>query len=108
MLGEHELPSKEGKRSEEKRGVLLSGNVMREVKSRGKWLLILMMFQSGSSFVLNHYESLVREHLVLTLFLTMLVGAGGNAGAQSAMQTLQHITAEVQTASHIYAHIKNK
>ena len=53
-----------------------------------------MIFQSGSSFVLNHYEALVREHLVLTLFLTMLVGAGGNAGAQSAMQTLQQITAD--------------
>ena len=68
--------------------------VGREVKSRGQWLLMLMLFQSGSSFVLNHYEALVREHLVLTLFLTMLVGAGGNAGAQSAMQTLQQITAD--------------
>ncbi len=73
--------------------------VYQEVKSRGQWLLILMMFQSGSSFVLNHYETLVREHLVLTLFLTMLVGAGGNAGAQSAMQTLQQITAEGEVVS---------
>jgi len=72
---------------------------MREVKARGQWLLILMMFQSGSSFVLGHYEVLVKEHLVLTLFLTMLVGAGGNAGAQSAMQTLQQITAEGDSIS---------
>ena len=28
---------------------------------------------------------MVREHLVITLFLTMLVGAGGNAGNQSAI-----------------------
>ena len=55
---------------------MLPGKVLREVRARGQWLLILMMFQSGSSFVLNHYETLVREHLVLTLFLTMLVGAG--------------------------------
>jgi cation transporter-like permease len=73
--------------------------VLHEVRARGQWLLILMMFQSGSSFVLNHYETLVREHLVLTLFLTMLVGAGGNAGAQSAMQTLQQITAEGEVVS---------
>jgi len=73
---------------------MLPAKVVREVKARGKWLLILMLFQSGSSFVLHHFETLVREHLVLTLFLTMLVGAGGNAGAQSAMQTLQQITAE--------------
>lgn len=73
---------------------MLPAKVTREVKARGQWLLILMLFQSGSSFVLHHFETLVREHLVLTLFLTMLVGAGGNAGAQSAMQTLQQITAE--------------
>jgi len=29
---------------------------------------------------------LVREHLVVTLFLTMLVGAGGNCGVQSAVK----------------------
>jgi len=95
MYGDHELKEVGGHR-----GVAAFQNkVMREVKSRGKWLLILMMFQSGSSFVLNHYATLVREHLVLTLFLTMLVGAGGNAGAQSAMQTLQQITAEGDAVS---------
>lgn len=31
-------------------------------------------------------QDLLREHVVVTLFLTMLVGAGGNAGNQSAIK----------------------
>jgi len=70
----------------------LHSSVMNEVFSRGRWLLILLLMQSGSSFVLNFYSALVKEHIVLTLFLTMLVGAGGNAGAQSAMKTIKDIS----------------
>jgi Mg/Co/Ni transporter MgtE len=32
---------------------------------------------------------LVQEHIVVTLFLTMLVGAGGNAGNQSAIKVIR-------------------
>ncbi len=49
---------------------------------RGQWLLGLLALQSLSSFILEANEGLIREHLVITLFLTMLVGAGGNSGAR--------------------------
>ena len=39
--------------------------------------------------VLEHYEQLIKDHLVVTLFLTMLVGAGGNAGNQSAIKVIR-------------------
>lgn len=32
------------------------------------------------------FQELLRQHVVVTLFLTMLVGAGGNAGNQSAIK----------------------
>ncbi|KAG1677995.1 hypothetical protein FOA52_000790 [Chlamydomonas sp. UWO 241] len=60
-----------------------------EAFSRGKWLLGLLVAQSTSSVVLHNYEDLLREHLVVTLFLTMLVGAGGNAGNQSAIKVIR-------------------
>ncbi|KAK9822238.1 hypothetical protein WJX81_004024 [Elliptochloris bilobata] len=60
--------------------------VVSEAWSRGRWLLGLLVLQSMSSFVLDSYQDLLREHLVVTLFLTMLVGAGGNAGNQSAIK----------------------
>ena len=39
--------------------------------------------------VLDSYQDLLKEHLVVTLFLTMLVGAGGNAGNQSAIKVIR-------------------
>jgi hypothetical protein len=42
-----------------------------------------------SSFVLDSYQQLLKDHLVVTLFLTMLVGAGGNAGNQSAIKVIR-------------------
>lgn len=61
-------------------------DVLGEAWSRGKWLLGLLVLQSMSSVVLDSYQELLQEHLVITLFLTMLVGAGGNAGNQSAIK----------------------
>lgn len=60
-----------------------------EAYDRGKWLIGLLVLQSSSSFVLDSYQDLIREHLVVTLFLTMLVGAGGNAGNQSAIKVIR-------------------
>lgn len=57
-----------------------------EAWSRGRWLLGLLLLQSLSSFVLDSYQQLLRDHTVVVLFLTMLVGAGGNAGNQSAIK----------------------
>ncbi|PRW55900.1 Magnesium transporter [Chlorella sorokiniana] len=60
-----------------------------EAWSRGRWLLGLLVLQSMSSVVLDSYQELLRDHLVVTLFLTMLVGAGGNAGNQSAIKVIR-------------------
>lgn len=49
----------------------------------------LLILQSSSSFVLSGYSDLLERHLVVTLFLTMLVGAGGNAGNQSAIKVIR-------------------
>jgi Mg/Co/Ni transporter MgtE len=43
-----------------------------EAWSRGRWLVGLMAAQSLSSVILDRYSDLLREHLVITLFLTML------------------------------------
>lgn len=72
--------------------------VLSEAFDRGRWLVILLGLQSISSFVLSSYEALIREHLVVTLFLTMLVGAGGNCGVQSAVKVIRGMaTGQVRT-----------
>ncbi|KAH0483386.1 MAG: uncharacterized protein KVP18_004098 [Porospora cf. gigantea A] len=47
------------------------------------WLVGLLLFQSVSSFILRRFEGMIQHHTAVVLFLTMLVGAGGNAGGQS-------------------------
>lgn len=61
----------------------------------GQTHVLLSLFSKASSFashvfltvnIFNRFQNLLREHVVVTLFLTMLVGAGGNAGNQSAIK----------------------
>ena len=56
---------------------------------RGGWLIGLLVFQSCSSFILSANEELLRNHPSIVYFLTMLVGAGGNAGNQAAVRVIR-------------------
>lgn len=53
---------------------------------RSGWLVGLLILQSCSSFILSHNQGLLEEHIVIVQFLTMLVGAGGNAGNQASVR----------------------
>jgi hypothetical protein len=68
---------------------------LQEAFTRGRWLVGLLVLQSTSSFILESYEDLLREHLVVTVFLTMLVGAGGNAGNQSAIKVIRGLVSHM-------------
>ena len=59
------------------------------LKERMGVLAILMVFQSASGAILSRYEEMLQKHVVVTLFLTMLVGAGGNAGNQSTVNIIR-------------------
>jgi Mg/Co/Ni transporter MgtE len=58
---------------------------------RAGWLVILLAFQSCSSFILQHFDVLIRKHPVVVFFLTMLVGAGGNVGGQSTLLVVRRL-----------------
>lgn len=55
-------------------------------KDRAYWLVGLLALQSMSGFILARNEELLQTHPVIIYFLTMLVGAGGNAGNQAAVR----------------------
>ena len=57
------------------------------VSDRAGWLVGLLILQSMSSFIISRNEKLLQQHLVIVRFLTMLVGAGGNAGNQASVGT---------------------
>ena len=56
------------------------------LKDRAVWLVGLLSLQSMSGFILARNEELLQTHPVIVYFLTMLVGAGGNAGNQAAVR----------------------
>lgn len=55
-------------------------------KQRIPWLLLLMVSATFTSAIINHYEMTLAESvygIILTAFIPMLMGTGGNAGGQS-------------------------
>jgi len=75
----------------------VSQQVFEEVWERGKWLVMLMIFQSLASMVLAQFEDLIKAHVVIALFLTMLIGSGGNAGGQSVAKAIHEIAVRGRT-----------
>lgn len=62
------------------------------VKQRIPWLIGLLLLQSFSSMILLQYNSMIGSYAIITLFLTMLIGTGGNAGNQSATLVIRGLT----------------
>lgn len=51
-------------------------------RTRIVWLLVLFVTATITSSVLRHYEHELETVIALTLFVPLLIGAGGNAGTQ--------------------------
>mmetsp|Transcript_30915 Transcript_30915/g.51192 ORF Transcript_30915/g.51192 Transcript_30915/m.51192 type:complete len:313 (+) Transcript_30915:35-973(+) len=60
--------------------------------ARFPWLLSLMLVQSVSGFVLEGFEDLIKEHVILAQFLTMLVGGGGNSSGQTVAELVKALS----------------
>lgn len=63
--------------------------LLQSLADRGGWLVGLLVVQSLSSFILKSNEKLLQRHAVIVRFLTMLVGAGGNAGNQASVRVIR-------------------
>ncbi|CAD7923372.1 unnamed protein product [Amoebophrya sp. A120] len=60
-------------------------------RPRAAWLIALLILQSTSSFVLASFKELIQKHPSIVYFLTMLVGAGGNAGGQAVVYAVRRL-----------------
>ena len=71
------------------------------LRKRAGVLIALLVFQSCSSAILASFEALLKKHSVIVFFLTMLVGAGGNAGNQAAVLVIRGLaTGEITARSY--------
>lgn len=66
------------------RGSYRSTRVFDLVRSRLGWLLILIVAATLTVNVLDYFEDTLAQVVTLALFVPLLIGTGGNAGAQSA------------------------
>lgn len=71
---------------------------MDQLKERASWLIGLLVLQSCSSFIIQNNQRFLQKHMTIVQFLTMLVGAGGNAGNQAAVRVIRGLA--VGTLNH--------
>ncbi len=70
--------------SEPLRRPYLSTPLRRVVRSRVVWLLVLAIGATLTVRVLESFESTLEEMVVLSVFIPLLIGTGGNTGNQAA------------------------
>jgi magnesium transporter len=66
-----------------RRPYLVAG-VLQIARTRAMWLLVLMVAATLTVAVLNTFEAELEAVVVLALFVPLLIGTGGNSGAQAA------------------------
>ncbi|RZK53673.1 MAG: magnesium transporter [Pedobacter sp.] len=70
----------------------LSGNWVEAVKSRLPWLIINLATAFLASAVIRHYESTLDSLAVLSAYMVIIAGMGGNAATQALAVTVRRIS----------------
>ncbi|MBR0442944.1 MAG: magnesium transporter [Clostridia bacterium] len=70
----------------------LRTSVMETFKKRIPWLLLLMLSATFTGAIITHYEAALGAWTVLTAFMPMLMGTGGNAGSQSSIAVIRALS----------------
>lgn len=61
-------------------------------KSRIPWLLLLMVSATFSGMVLASAENALHAYVVLTAYIPMLMGTGGNSGSQASVTVIRSLS----------------
>jgi magnesium transporter len=65
--------------------------ILRVVRKRIGWLLLLFIAEMFTGTVLRHYESELAAVVALSFFIPLLIGTGGNAGSQTVTTIIRSI-----------------
>lgn len=72
----------------------LATSVWRLVRSRITWLLFLILAAALTVNVLDYFEDTLAQVVALALFVPLLIGTGGNVGAQAATTVIRALALE--------------
>ncbi len=70
----------------------LKTSVFETFKKRIPWLLLLMISATFTGAIISHYEEALGTWTILTAFMPMLMGTGGNAGSQSSIAVIRSLS----------------
>jgi magnesium transporter len=61
-------------------------------KSRFPWLTILMLSATFTGLIITSFENALAQAVVLTAFIPMLMGTGGNSGSQASVTVIRALS----------------
>ncbi len=70
----------------------LKTSVFEMWKKRIPWLLLLMLSATFTGKIIQHFESALASYVILTSFIPMLMGTGGNAGGQASVTIIRGLS----------------
>ncbi len=80
----------------------LSGNWREAIKSRLPWLIINLGTAFLASSVVRHFEPTISRVVILSGYMTMIAGMGGNAATQALAVTVRRISLSDLTDNQAY------
>jgi magnesium transporter len=69
-------------------------NLFSVARRRVVWLLVLLVANSGTSAVIAGQQEVLEQLVVLTAFIPLLIGTGGNVGAQSSTVVIRGLSTQ--------------
>ncbi len=72
----------------------LKTGILDTCRQRIPWLLLLMISSTFTGKIITHYEDALGELIVLTAFIPMIMGTGGNSGSQSSVTVIRGLSLE--------------
>ena len=70
----------------------LKTGVFETFKARSPWLLMLMLSATFTGLILTHFENALMACAILTSFIPMLSGTGGNSGTQASTAVIRALS----------------
>ena len=70
----------------------LKTGVFETWKKRIPWLLLMMLSATFTGTIIQSYEGALAGYIILTSFIPMLMGTGGNAGSQASVTVIRGLS----------------
>ena len=61
-------------------------------RKRAPWLLILMLSATFTSTIISSFDSVLAQVIILSSFIPMITGSGGNAGSQASVSVIRALS----------------